>query len=189
MRLRRSFFERDTLTVARELLGNVLVCENPEGTCRGVITETEAYLGELDDAAHSYRGKTERVRVLYTQKGCIYIYFIYGKYFCLNFSSGPEGVPECVLIRALYPIEGIELMRKRRNMEKIESLCSGPGKLCIAMGLGKEHYGVDLCSPDSKIYLEYGKTLPVSEALPRIGIDYAEKCRDMPWRFRIKVPK
>ena len=186
MRLSRSFFERDTLNVARELLGNVLVCETPEGTISGVITETEAYLGELDDAAHSYKGKTERVRALYGEKGVVYIYLIYGKYYCLNFSTGPAGVPECVLIRALAPVSGVELMMKRRGQRDIAALCAGPGKLCMAMGLTKEHYGESLCRPDSRVYIEAGKAPERIEQTPRIGIDYAEKCREKPWRFVAK---
>jgi len=186
MRIERAFFERDTLTVAENLLGQVLVRESAEGVTKGVIVETEAYLGSRDDAAHSYKGKTERVKVLYGSKGCAYVYMIYGMYYCLNFSTGPKGVPECVLVRALEPIEGIELMASRRGTEKLRMLCSGPGKLCMAMGISKELYGVDLCADKSGFYLEYGEPPAEIVRTPRIGIDYAEKCRDELWRFAVK---
>lgn len=179
----REFYERDTLTVAQSLLGQRLVHETEEGIASGIIVETEAYLGELDDAAHSYRGKTERVRVQYGPDGYAYIYMIYGMYYCMNITSGPIGTPEVVLLRALEPFGGIELMKKRRNTDNIKNLCSGPGKLCMALGIGKAQYEADLCS--GKLYLEYGDVPESITASERIGIDYAEKCRDKLWRFTI----
>ena len=115
MILPREFYERDTLTVARDLLGQVLVRQTEEGTASGVIVETEAYLGTQDDAAHSYRGKSERVRVQFGPAGCAYIYMIYGMYYCLNITTGPPGIPEVVLLRALEPLAGVGLMQKRRG--------------------------------------------------------------------------
>lgn len=185
MILPRDFYERDTLTVARELLGHILVRETPEGTTRGVIVETEAYLGEIDDAAHSYKGKSERVRVQYGPSGCAYIYMIYGMYFCLNVTSGPPGVPEVVLIRALEPVSGIELMKKRRGTEKLLNLCSGPGKLCRAFDIGAPLYGADLCRR-GPLYIEYGNIPEKTSSSKRINIDYAVLTRDMPWRFTIE---
>ncbi|SHI15998.1 DNA-3-methyladenine glycosylase [Sporobacter termitidis DSM 10068] len=182
MILPREFYERDTLTVARELLGQVLVRETPEGTVRGSIVETEAYLGPRDDAAHSYKGKSERVRVQYGPAGCAYIYMIYGMHYCLNITSGPPGVPEVVLIRALEPLSGFELMEKRRGTGKLLNLCSGPGKLCRAFDIGADLYGVDLCRPGS-LYLEGGNKPESISSSKRIGIDYAVMTRDMPWRF------
>lgn len=184
MILPRSFYERDTLTVARELLGQIIVRETPEGVVRGMIVETEAYLGEKDDAAHSYKGKSARVRVQYGPAGCAYIFMIYGMYYCLNITSGPPGVPEVVLIRALEPVSGLELMHRRRGTAKVLNLCSGPGKLCRALDIGAPLYGADLCAPGA-LYLETGSVPEQTEASKRIGIDYAVLTRDMPWRFTV----
>ncbi|NLA87526.1 MAG: DNA-3-methyladenine glycosylase [Clostridiales bacterium] len=180
----RAFYERDTLTVARELLGQILVRRTEEGETRGIIVETEAYLGEKDDAAHSYKGKSDRVRVQYGPAGMAYIYMIYGMYNCLNITSGPPGVPEAILIRALEPVSGIGLMKDSRRTDKLTQLCSGPGKLCMAMDIDKTLYGADLCQA-GPVYLEYGQVPAETEASKRIGIDYAALCRDKPWRFTI----
>jgi DNA-3-methyladenine glycosylase len=180
----RAFFERETLTVARELLGQIIVRRTDEGTVSGIIVETEAYLGERDDAAHSYKGKSERVRVQYGPAGTAYIYMIYGMYNCLNITSGPQGIPEVVLIRALEPVSGIELMKKRRGSDRASALCSGPGKLCMALAIDRSLYGTDLCS-DGPLFLEYGQTPARTGSSKRIGIDYAVLCRDEPWRFTI----
>lgn len=181
MRIDRGFFERDAVTAARELIGHYLVRVSPEGITKARIVETESYMGEIDDAAHSYKGKTERVRALYGQKGRAYIYLIYGMYNCLNISAGPEGVPQCILIRALEPTDGIELMQVRRKTEKLKNLCSGPGKLCMAFDITRNLYNEDMIDGDV-LYIEKGETLP-SHASKRIGIDYAENCRDKLWRF------
>ena len=181
VRIDRRFFERDAVTVARDLIGHYLVRVSPEGVTKARIVETESYMGEIDDAAHSYKGKTERVRTLYGEKGRAYIYLIYGMYNCLNISAGPEGVPQCVLIRAAEPVEGTELMEKRRKTDKLTNLCSGPGKLCMAMDITRELYDEDMVNGDV-LYIEAGESLD-TEASKRIGIDYAEKCRDKLWRF------
>ncbi len=180
----RAFYERDTLTVARELLGQILVRRTDEGLICGIIVETEGYLGERDDAAHSYKGKSERVRIQYGPAGIAYIYMIYGMYNCLNITTGPVGVPEVVLIRALEPTAGIELMKSKRRSDKLLNLCSGPGKLCMAMDIDKSLYGVDLCA-DGPLYLEFGSTPPDTAASRRIGIDYALLSRDKLWRYTI----
>lgn len=180
----RDFYEQDTLSVARGLLGQVLVRETEEGTVRGVIVETEAYLGEKDDAAHSYKGKSERVRVQFGQAGMAYIYMIYGLYYCLNITSGPIGVPEAVLIRALEPVTGLELMKKRRRSDKLRNLCSGPGKLSMALGIDKSLYGADMCVRGG-LKVEYGGTPDGIIASKRRGIDYAVRSRDELWRFNI----
>lgn len=181
MRIDRSFFERDAVTAARELIGHYLVRVSPEGVTKARIVETEAYMGEIDDAAHSYKGKTERVRALYGQKGRAYIYLIYGIYNCLNISAGPEGMPQCILIRALEPTEGVELMQTRRRTDKLKNLCSGPGKLCMAFDITRKLYDEDMINGDV-LYIEKGESLP-AKASKRIGIDYAENCRDRLWRF------
>lgn len=188
MILPRSFYERGTLEVARSLLGQVLVRETQDGTTRGIIVETEAYLGPWDDAAHSYKGKSERVRVQYGPAGMAYVYMIYGMYYCLNITSGPAGDPEVVLIRALEPLSGIELMERRRRTDKRTNLCSGPGKLCMAFGVGPSEYGADLCSGDG-LYVEAGERPEKIVTSRRIGIDYAVLTRDEPWRFTISNNK
>ena len=184
MILPRAFYQRDTLAVSSELLGQVLVRETPEGTVRAIIVETEAYLGEKDDAAHSYKGKSDRVRVQYGLSGMAYTYMIYGMYFCLNVTSGPLGAPEVVLIRALEPLDGLELMKKRRKTDKLMNLCSGPGKLCMAFDIGKAQYGEDLCSKGG-LYIERGQAPGKVLTSKRVGIDYAFASRDELWRFTV----
>lgn len=148
--LPRSFYERDTVTVARELLGKILVHRQVHGeVCSGRIVEVEAYvrdyLGERDRAAHADRGLTPRTRVIFGPGGHAYVYFIYGMHECLNIVAEPEGVPGCVLIRALEPLEGIDIMRGRRPaVRPAHLLCSGPGNLTRAMGITRGHYGADL---------------------------------------------
>lgn len=185
----RSFYQGSTIDIAKRLLGQVLVRETAEGITRGIITETEAYLGEIDDAAHSYHGFSDRVRVQYGEKGLAYIYMIYGMHHCMNITCGPAGKPEAILIRALQPIDGLELMEKRRNGQPLLNLCSGPGKLCRAMDIDMGLYGADLCSARSGLYLEYGHPPEGIKATPRINIDYAKNTKDMPWRFIIDGSK
>ena len=190
MKLTREFYERDTLLVAKELLGKYLIHRTAEGTTTGRIVEVEAYMGPEDAAAHSYKGlNSRRTQVMFGPSGIVYIYLIYGMYYCFNIVTGTVGKPEAVLVRALEPVEGIELMKERRKTEKLENLCSGPGKLCMAMGITKENYGKDLS----------GETLYVSQsgevkeedivATPRINIDYAGEAKDYPWRFILKGNK
>ncbi len=179
------FFRRDTLTVARELLGCTLVSRVDGQETRGIIVETEAYCGPSDPASHAYRGRTERVRALYEGKGLAYIYLIYGMYWCLNISCGPETSPDCVLIRALEPMSGIDTMRARRKTAVLKNLCSGPGKLCMALGIDKNAYGAPLYDPSSPLTLETrDRDFPVS-ASPRIGIDYAGDAKNWLWRFTV----
>ena len=182
MILPRSFYEGDSREVARNLLGQVLVRESEEGIAAGIIVETEAYLGKRDDAAHSYKGATERVRVLFGEKGAAYIYLIYGIYHCLNIASGPAGEPECVLIRALEPVEGLELMARRRGTEKVRDLCRGPGRLCQALAIGRSLYGADVTKP-GPLYIREGRRPEKILSTPRIGIEYAFHTKDEPWRY------
>ena len=181
MILNENFYRRDAVTVARELIGCRLVRETDMGRMSGIIVETEAYMGRIDDAAHSYKGKTERVKVLFGEKGRAYVYLIYGMYCCLNVSAGPEGEPECVLIRALEPEDGIKIMEQNRRTGKLRNLCSGPGKLCMALGITREQNGADMTA-SGELYIETGRAADIC-ASKRIGIDYAEKCRDELWRF------
>lgn len=130
------FFAKDTAEVAQGLLGKYLVRRIEGKLYGGRIVETEAYLGLTDPACHSFHGKkTQRTQTFYTSAGTIYVYLIYGMYFCLNFITGDESTPEAVLIRALEPLWGIEDMKKNRQVSSIVSLCNGPGKLCQAMSI------------------------------------------------------
>jgi DNA-3-methyladenine glycosylase len=130
--LNQTFYDQDTVSVARQLLGCFLVHEETEGTTIGRIVETEAYLAD-DPASHSFKGKTTRNAVMFGPAGKVYVYFIYGMYYCVNVVTRQEGVGEAVLLRALEPIAGIELMQERRHTHNLWQLCSGPGKLTQAM--------------------------------------------------------
>jgi len=134
--LPRSFYERETEIVAREMLGTVLECDTHEGRASGIIVETEAYLGEHDLACHAAAGRTARTEALYGPPGTSYVYFIYGMYWCFNAVTRAEGLPSAVLVRALEPLDGISLIHKRRPRIKNEvDLTNGPGKLCTALGI------------------------------------------------------
>jgi DNA-3-methyladenine glycosylase len=178
--LKRTFYERPTVEVARDLLGKLLV----HGCVAGIIVETEAYLGGADLAAHSARGITDRTRVIFGPPGHAYVYFIYGMYECLNIVAEPAGQPGCVLIRALEPVAGVDLMQSRRPAAKrLENLASGPGKLTLALAITRAHNGADLTrgplvvrAPAEAHRLEIAVT-------PRIGI---RECADWPLRFLIK---
>ena len=185
MILPESFYRRDTLTVARELIGCTLVSRVDGEDVRGRIVEAEAYRGPLDPAAHSYRGRTERVRALYEGKGLAYIYLIYGMYWCLNLSCGHEDEPDCVLLRALEPLEGVDVMARRRGTDKLSNLCSGPGKLCAALGVTKALYGVRVFDPASPLTVEAGEGGYSVDVSPRINIDYAGDAKDWLWRFTL----
>lgn len=175
--------ERDTREIARDLLGRILVHEETAGR----IVETEAYLGVTDRACHAWGGKrTPRLEPLYGPPGHAYIYLIYGMYHCLNVVTKPAGQPECVLIRALEPIAGLEIMADRSGQAKAERFCAGPGRLCRALGLDRSLSGVSLLS--GPFFLSEGSPVPGSEILssPRVGVDYAGEDKDRPWRFFVK---
>lgn len=184
MKTTREFYQKDAVTVARELIGLTLVHETEEGITKGIIVETEAYMGPKDAAAHSYKGSPSgRTNVQYKKGGYAYIYLIYGMYYCMNIVTNEVNIPEAVLLRALNPTEGLDLMKKRRNTDKILNLCSGPGKLCKAMAIDKKNYGMDLCG--DRLYLEKSENYGLKEvvASKRINIDYAGEARDYLWRF------
>jgi DNA-3-methyladenine glycosylase len=177
--LPRSFYERTTVEVARELLGKVVF----HGKTAGRIVETEAYVGVHDLAAHASKGLTNRTRVIFGPPGHAYVYFIYGMYECLNLVAEPEGSPGCVLIRALEPLTGIALMRERRPAaRKPEDLASGPGKLTRAMDITRRHYGADVTRGPLTVR-EWDHTDFHIVTTPRIGV---HDCADWPLRFFIE---
>jgi len=175
--LGREFYERDTVRVARELLGKILV----HGRAAGAIVETEAYIGGDDLASHSARGVTPRTKVIFGPAGHAYVYFIYGMYECLNLVAEPEGTPGCVLIRALDPICGVEgMFRRRPAARKVGDLASGPGKLTLAMNITRAQNGRDVTRGSLVVRRWKRETAVEIEVTPRIGIS---KCADLPLRF------
>lgn len=185
--LPREFYLRDANTAAPELLGKLLVHRSPEGTTSGIIVEVESYVGPEDQGAHSYQNRrTPRTEVQFGPGGYAYIYAIYGMYVCFNVVVNQRERPEVVLVRALEPVDGIELMKQRRNTECRIDLCNGPGKLCRSMGITKAQYGYDLCG--SELYLEPLREVEQGEIMvsPRINIDYAGACADYLWRYFLK---
>ncbi len=179
--LSREFYNRDTVQVARDLLGCYLVHYSPEGLTAGVIVETEAYLQHGDPACHTHRGMTPRNKAMFGPPGHAYVYFTYGAHYCFNIVTQPEGVGDAVLIRALQPEEGIELMQRRRGRERLKDLCSGPGKLTQAMGINKEHNGSDLLTGPIRVYR--GWEVPDIVTTTRIGIKAGA---ELPLRFYVK---
>lgn len=191
-RLPRKFYNRPTLEVARDLLGKFLVHESPEGLTFGKIVEVEAYIGSIDKASHAYKNlKTSRTEIQFGQGGFAYIYLIYGLHYCFNVVTERSGKPGAVLVRALEPVGGIDLMNSRRRLPdkspktKFE-IANGPGKLCAAMGITKEFYGSDLVN--GPLYIaenDVSRDDFEVAATPRIGIDYAEEDKNLLWRFII----
>lgn len=192
-KLPREYFDRDTVQVARDLLGQYLVRVLPDGTplvCR--ITETEAYVGRMDKACHAYNyRRTARTQTLFDQPGTAYIYLIYGMYHCLNFVTEPEGEPCAVLIRGAKPVKNADIIAENRFGRKYQDLSAdqrkhfldGPGKLCMGLSLTRAQNGLDLLGDE--LYLSPGISPKPQEIQvgKRIGIDYAQEAVDFPWRF------
>ena len=211
-RLSRDFFTRDGLTVAKELLGKVLVHETGIGTIRGIITEVESYMGVEDKGSHTYGGRrTERTEPMFRIGGTSYVYFTYGMYHCMNIATDVVDNPQAVLIRSVVPADIVSQERMlslrleaslasvRRGKEftcsEVESkkksllkhLADGPGKLCIAMGVTKEQNDVDMVESKAFYVTEGVEVLPEEiQTGKRIGIDYAEEAADYLWRFYIR---
>ncbi|MFW9780798.1 MAG: DNA-3-methyladenine glycosylase [Candidatus Heimdallarchaeota archaeon] len=192
-RLSRNFFNRPTKEVAKELIGKYIVRKTKKGTIVGKIIEVEAYIGPSDKACHSYNYKrTERTQVMYMKPGTLYVYFIYGMYYCLNIVTEPEGIPCAVLIRKLYPIEGIEIMKENRGIKvgkNYQNLVDGPSKLCIALNITKKKFnGLDACSPRSILFFNNGELVNPRNIIlgKRIGIDYAQEDKDKLLRYTLK---
>lgn len=183
--LDRGFFARDTEIVARELLGCVLECRTSDGVAAGRIVETEAYIGPQDLACHASRGRTARTDVMFGPPGHAYVYFIYGFYNMLNLVTEAKDHPAAVLIRAVEPTRGIELMKTRRQNGALRNLASGPGKLCQAFAIDRSLNGADLRG-DVLFVEDRGDPIPKFQATPRIGVDYAGKWKSKPYRFIVR---
>ncbi|MDP9342221.1 MAG: DNA-3-methyladenine glycosylase [Actinomycetota bacterium] len=173
--------------MARDLLGQVLVRTLPDGTrLAGRIVETEAYRQD-DPASHSYRGRTARTDVMFGPPGHLYVYFTYGAHFCMNVVAGQDGEGSAALLRAVEPVDGATEMACRRGTEVPRLLCAGPGRLCQAFGVGREHNGIDLVSGDG-MWIERAAPVPDGEVGigPRVGITSA---MEQPWRFTVRTSR
>ncbi len=181
--LLKDFYQKQTLELAISLLGCLLVKETPEGIATGYIVETEAYIGPFDQAAHSFQNKrTKRTEIMFYEPSHVYTYTMHTH--CLvNVVSGLKNSPEAVLIRALQPFSGIELMKKRRNMNEIKNLTNGPGKLTKALNITMEDYGHTFTKPP--LYITEGFRPHSISSGKRIGIENSGDAKDYPWRFWI----
>ncbi len=189
-RLSRSFFNRDTLIIARELLGQRLV-RLDKGNVRlsGLIIEAEAYIGTDDLGCHARVGRTPRNESMWGPPGHAYVYFTYGMHWMLNFVTERDGFPAAVLIRALIPLEGRQIMRRRRGGPSRKALTDGPAKICQALSIDRALNGCDLCQPSSPLFVEAQSRITDSYVTtgPRIGLNNVpEPWKSIPWRFRIQ---
>ncbi len=187
--LPREFYTRkNVLEVARDLLGKKLVVPDKNGSrVAGLIVETEAYRGPEDRASHAYDGRrTQRTETMYGIGGTAYVYFVYGMYDQFNVVTNVEDVPHAILVRAVEPIEGLDIIRRRRRGRPEYELTSGPGRLCLALGIDRRLDKADLLG--DRIWIEEGISISPRQIArgPRIGIDYAEKWVSKPWRFWVK---
>jgi DNA-3-methyladenine glycosylase len=183
--LPKSFFNQNTLKIAKNLLGNFLISKTPQGTTIGRIIETEAYL-KNDPASHAFKGKTQRNSPMFDKPGTIYVYFTYGMHFCFNIVTEKQGIAEAVLIRALEPISGTKLMQKRRKLKDISDvryLCNGPAKLVEAMGISPKLNGRSIFSGPISICVPNKQTPFHVLQTPRIGIS---KGKRLPYRFVLR---
>ncbi len=187
-RLEREFFNRPTPEVARDLLGKRLVRQEDGGRLSGIIIETEAYRGEEDQGCHAKAGLTPRTRVMYGPPGHAYVYFTYGMHWMLNFVTEAEGFPAAVLIRAIALLEGQEIVASRREGRRPKNWTDGPAKLCQALNIDGRLNGVDICAPNSPLFVEMGISIPDSSVTitPRVGLNsVAEPWKSKPWRYLV----
>ena len=192
VRIKAEFFDSmDVTGIARALLGKKLCTRFGSKLTTGLIVETEAYRGPDDKACHAYGyRRTRRTEDLYGKPGTGYIYVCYGIHHLFNVVTAPSEIPHAVLVRAIEPVEGINIMLKRRNMTKAEyRLTAGPGSLSVALGIKSKYTGLDITSPDSPIWIEGNNhTIPENEVVagPRVGVESAEECAIWPWRFTVR---
>ena len=186
-RLTRSFYERDSLSVARDLIGCIFVHDHPAGRVGLRLVEVEAYRGEQDPGSHGYKGETRRTRTMFGPPGRLYVYFTYGMHWCANVVCGAPGVCEAVLLRAGEPVVGVEYMRTRRpQIQDDRLLASGPARLAQAMGIGRGHDGASLLRGGSMWIAEDPVTAEfrVREIAQTVRVGLAEgRGEDIPWRF------
>lgn len=188
-KLKREFYTRDLLLVARELLGKIFVKDYEGEKLRGKIVEVEAYDGDIDEAAHTFKGLTKRNEIMFNEGGYLYVYFTYGAHYCCNVVTGIKGKGTAILIRGIEPLDGLSKMIRNRfdgklpDGKNMHNLTNGPGKICQAFSISKEHYGIDLTG--NKIYLLEQPNIKseLIKVSKRIGI---KKSVDLPWRFYIK---
>ena len=188
-KLKREFYTRDLLLVAKDLLGKIFVKEYSGEKLAGRIVEVEAYDGDIDEAAHTFKGLTKRNEIMFNEGGYLYVYFTYGAHYCCNVVTGIKGKGTAILIRGIEPLDGLSTMIKNRfdgklpGEKEMRTLTNGPGKICQAFSISKKHYGIDLTG--NKIYLlEQPNIKPEQiKVSKRIGI---KKSVDLPWRFYIK---
>ena len=203
--LGREFYTRDGLTLARELIGKTLVHRINGRELRGIITETEAYMGVTDKASHAYGGRrTKRTETMYLEGGHAYVYLIYGIYSCMNITASVDGNPEAVLIRCVMPegdvqeiLEQVRAVSRKKNLPRLAEemtdaelygLTNGPGKLCCGMGITRKQNAVDMLTGDLFVVDEGWRASEIL-TLPRVGIDYAEEAAEYPWRFSAAAVK
>lgn len=189
VRLRRTFFNRPTLKVARELLGCILVVRHGRQLRRGLITETEAYVGPHDKASHASRGRTPRTELMFGEPGHLYVYLIYGMHYCVNVVTERVGYPAAVLIRAVVPLTG----KSHATLGKLlQPAIIGPGRACRYFGIGKRHNSCDVATSTS-VWFERGVPISPRSVVrsPRVGVDYAGAWKYKPWNFALvrKVKK
>ena len=184
--LPESFYARDTVEVARDLIGKYLVRREGTAQLSGIILETEAYRGEEDLACHCRAGRTPRTEVMYGPAGRAYVYFIYGMYWLLNIVTESDAKPGAVLVRAIDPLEGLELIEARRGRQPRAKWTNGPGKLTRALNIDGKLNGSDICQPDAELFVAQGLDVPpgIIQAGPRIGLDSVpEPWKSKAWRF------
>ena len=187
--LRRNFYNRPALEVARSLLGMRLVRIIDGQRVGGTIIETEAYRGEEDQGCHCRAGRTRRTAVMYEEPGHAYVYFTYGMHWMLNFVVEDAGFPAAVLIRAIRPEEGLGFIEARRGGQPKGSWTDGPAKICQALEINGSFNGADLCAPDAALFVEAGKAVPdeIVTTGPRVGLNNVpEPWKSVPWRFLVK---
>jgi DNA-3-methyladenine glycosylase len=187
-RLPRSFFQQDTTQVARQLLGARLIKIENGIRIGGLIIEAEAYRGEEDQGCHAKAGRTPRTQVMYGPPGHAYVYFTYGMHWMLNFVCEREGFPAAVLMRTIWPAEGVQVIASRRGNQPRKHWTDGPGKICQALAIDGRFNGHDLCAAESQIFVEFGDPIPDQSVTtgPRVGFNNVpEPWLSIPWRFHV----